>query len=198
VFERFLELFREPPSEPVGDTSAADDATAAELAALLKQWEVVVGVQKHFNELEWRIRSLALTALTAIVGFAVGTSVAEKFITLCSFKIGFSAFLGALGAAIWTAFFMSDYKWYHPMLGGAGLAANSLENAIATRLGTKPQDMLSHQIYHASKSSAWHKGKATHSHQKLQLFYLVGYLVLTALVVWNLLDLNPPPTPALS
>jgi len=193
VFERILELFRGPAPEPIEELTANDSQSSSELAGLAKQWEVVVGVQKHFNDLEWRIRSLALTALTAIVGFAVGTSVANKFIAVGTFKFGYSAFLGLLGAAIWTAFFMSDYKWYHPMLGGAGLAANALETKLGPRLGLDPGEMLSHQIYTASKKSAWRKDHETHSSQKLRVFYLVGYLILAALIVWNLLDLNLPP-----
>lgn len=193
MFERILELFRGPAPEPIEELTANDSQSSSELAGLAKQWEVVVGVQKHFNDLEWRIRSLALTALTAIVGFAVGTSVANKFIAVGTFKFGYSAFLGLLGAAIWTAFFMSDYKWYHPMLGGAGLAANALETKLGPRLGLDPGEMLSHQIYTASKKSAWRKDHETHSSQKVRVFYLVGYLILAALIVWNLLDLNLPP-----
>lgn len=193
MFERILELFRGPAPEPIEELTANDSQSSSELAGLAKQWEVVVGVQKHFNDLEWRIRSLALTALTAIVGFAVGTSVANKFIAVGTLKFGYSAFLGLLGAAIWTAFFMSDYKWYHPMLGGAGLAANALETKLGPRLGLDPGEMLSHQIYTASKKSAWRKDHETHSSQKLRVFYLVGYLILAALIVWNLLDLNLPP-----
>ena len=196
MFERILELFRGPAPEPMEELTANDSQSSSEFAGLAKQWEVVVGVQKHFNDLEWRIRSLALTALTAIVGFAVGTSVASKFIVFGTFKVGFSAFLGLLGAAIWTAFFMSDYKWYHPMLGGAGLAANVLEKELARRLGLDPEQMLSHQIFNASKNSAWRKNRETHSSQKLKVFYLVGYLILLALIVWNLLDLNLPTPPS--
>lgn len=195
MFERILEVFRGPISESIDEPPTTDAQQPADLAGLTKQWEVVVGVQKHFNDLEWRIRSLALTALTAIVGFAIGTSVATKFIAIGTFKVGFSAFLGVLGAAIWTAFFMSDYKWYHPMLGGAGLAANALEEELGSRLGIDPEQMLSHQIYTASKRSAWRKNREIHSGQKLKVFYSVGYLILLALIAWNLVDLNLPAPP---
>ncbi len=195
MFERIFEALRGQTSEPIDELPATDAQQPADVAGLTRQWEVVVGVQKHFNDLEWRIRSLALTALTAIVGFAIGTSVASKFITVGTFKVGFSAFLGLLGAAIWTAFFMSDYKWYHPMLGGAGLAANSLEEELGRRLGMDPDQMLSHQIYTASKRSAWRKNREVHSSQKLRVFYSVGYLILLALIAWNLWDLNMAPPP---
>lgn len=42
------------------------DSNQAELA--LRAWETTVGVQEHFNDLELRIRNLALTVLTAVLG----------------------------------------------------------------------------------------------------------------------------------
>lgn len=197
MFEMLMAVFRggqlEPPPAPEIDDKKAGD----ELAALTKQWDVIVGVQKHFNDLEWRIRSLALTALTAIVGFALSSGVASRYVmfTPMHIKFGYPVFLAFAGAAIWTAFFMSDYKWYHPMLGGAGIAANSIEERLAPLIGVAADDLLSHQIFTASKNSAWRKGKETHSTEKLRMFYYVGYGVLVALVVWSMLDFNLPVSP---
>ena len=199
MLDRLRDLIRGTSSIETIEPAVSDDAPSADdLASLTKQWEVVVAVQKHFNDLEWRIRSLALTALTAIVGFALSETVSSRVMVwrwLADFKVSYSAFLGLLGCLIWTAFFMSDYKWYHPMLGGAGLAANTLENEISARLGLKPDDMLSHRIYVESKNAAWRKGHETHSKDKLKTFYLVGYLVLFAQTTWSLVVPNLPATP---
>ncbi len=49
---------------------------------------------------------------------------------------------------------MSDYKWYHPMLGGAGLAANALEEELGRRISAAGVYQVVHDLFEQSRS-AW-------------------------------------------
>ncbi len=181
----------DPEAESSASKGKADGGDAVS-ELLLKQWEVVVGVQKHFNDLEWRIRGVALTALTAIIGFSLSSSVSGRSYHLGCLSIGLTAIVGALGALVWSAFHVTDAKWYHPMLGGAGLAANELENKLAEGLKMDPEKLLSHTIYNESKKSVILRKSEWHSRQKLNFFYGIGYVAIGILVIGSLVSWNAP------
>src|SRR3954454_5849013 len=86
-------------------------------------WKQTVEVQQHFNDLEWRIRGLALTAAT----FALGASaVAAKDGTKFH---GVSLGAGVLiaGLILWFGFYFVDRYWYHPLLIGSVKHGEELE-----------------------------------------------------------------------
>lgn len=71
-------------------------------------WKQTVTVQQHFNDIEWRIRGLALTAAT----FAVGAS---ALAVNNGQPLAGSVVLG-VGLLLWYAFYFVDRYWYHPLL----------------------------------------------------------------------------------
>jgi hypothetical protein len=71
---------------------------------LLEVWKTTIDVQKHFNELEMRIRSVAITVLAAFLA-AAGYSMKEK-LRLNIFGADMSLTVLILLAAVvcWTSF----------------------------------------------------------------------------------------------
>lgn len=151
----------------------------------IELWKQTVEVQQHFNDLEWRIRGLALTAAT----FALGASaVAAKDGTKFH---GVSLGAGVLiaGLILWFGFYFVDRYWYHPLLIGSVKHGEELEYELRTYL---PKAGLTKAISAAShikppKGLGWvakkNDDKTLHSEEKLRVFYWIGAvtLILTAL-----------------
>ena len=82
-------------------------------------WKKTVEVQQHFNEIEMKIRNLAMTFIVALVG-AVGFSIKEKLaIGAGDDSISLAVVLLFAGAVIWMFFWFMDRHWYqrlHPMM----------------------------------------------------------------------------------
>jgi hypothetical protein len=189
---------------PMPGSSASASSTAAQPAAgstnhdLLKLrvevWKQIVDVQKHFNELEMKIRNYALTLVLAVLG-AAAVAVQEG-VRLEVFGFGFSlaSALLAAGTLAWLAFYFMDRHWYHRLLHGAVAQGISLETALAPDI---PGIGLTTTIKAASPSSIGAvddpgatapgldaaKERGWHSDQKLDAFYflIAGILVLLAL-----------------
>lgn len=145
-------------------------------------WKQTVEVQKHFNDLEWRIRGLALTAAT----FALGASAiaARDGTTIGGISLGAVVLLA--GVLLWHAFYFADRYWYHPLLMASVRHGEQLESELRMVL---PQVGLTHDITAGSPSNPpllwrWRK-KQLHSSDKLLYFYVVGgaVLVLAALLL---------------
>jgi len=86
-------------------------------------WKKSVEVQTHFNDIEIRIRNLAITVVGAV--FSVGGLLLKDNRT--------SNLPGAvvlLGGFLCLAFFFMDGGWYHRLLHGAVEHGRSLENYI--------------------------------------------------------------------
>lgn len=93
-------------------------------------WKSIIDVQKHFNDIELRVRSLALTVLTATLGatgFALKDGVSVQIGRL---SIPLASVLLIAGAVVWAAFYMMDQVWYHRLLIGAVKQAEWIEEAL--------------------------------------------------------------------
>lgn len=94
---------------------------------ILKMWEKSIDVQMHFNEIELKIRQLALTIFTGIIS-ALGYLYKDKqhfpvdFLGLPGLSI-----ISLIGASIIYAFFFMDKYWYHRLLKGAVMFTSNLE-----------------------------------------------------------------------
>jgi len=176
-------------------------------------WKETIGVQKHFNDIEMKIRGLALTVLTFVLG---GASVAVRYgttVALNGFKLQLGALILVLGVLLWMTFYMVDQIWYHRLLMGAVIHGQELEKELRKIL---PAAGLTHQISKSSpylmkisvaKRVLWQR--ELHSKGKIFFFYwfIAGLLVLLALIVQ--LTVQPPsassatvksprPTPSIS
>lgn len=145
-------------------------------------WKTSVEVQQHFNDIEWRIRGLALTVATFALG-AAGVA-AKDGSALGPISLG-SAVL-VLGLILWYAFYFVDRVWYHPLLKAAVAEGTQFEQAIGRYLpGThmtagiterSPQAVGPLVAFLAGRTGTDRvDGLAVmHSDHKLRWFYRVG------------------------
>lgn len=168
-------------SQLIPSVSNADET----LGHYVAMWKTSVDVQQHFNDIEWRIRGLALTVATFALG-AAGVA-AKDGSTLGPISLG-SAVL-VLGLILWYAFYFVDYLWYHPLLKAAVAEGTQLENAISQLLPVA--HMTAGITERSPQPVGWFveclagpKGTTTaedgtvvmHSDHKLRWFYRVGAL----------------------
>jgi hypothetical protein len=163
--------------------------TEDERDCYLEMWKETIGVQKHFNDIEMRIRGLALTVLTFVLG---GAAVAVRYgttVKLYGFKLQLGALILALGVLLWMTFYMVDQVWYHRLLMGAVIHGQELEDELRKVL---PVAGLTHQISKSSpyllkisvaKRVLWQR--ELHSKGKIFFFYwfTAGLLVVFAIIV---------------
>ena len=130
---------------------------------LLEAWKETVNVQMHFNEMEMKIRTLAVTVISALSG-AIGYLLKEHitnsiFITLLIF-VGFAA---------WICFYFMDRYMYHKLLKGAVQAGIQIEEKLKD---LKIDVALGDCIKKASPVDIFcNKNLQMHSDQKLDFFY---------------------------
>jgi len=150
----------------VGDVSDPD-----KLNGYLEMWKQTVTVQQHFNEIEWKIRGLALTALTFTLGaasFTASTTDSPRAIDLLGGRASSSAVMILIGLLIWLAFFFVDAGWYHKLLKASVEHGELLEKEIQAYL---PGAGLTARISDRSPSRVWLTKWQLHSSGKLKMFY---------------------------
>lgn len=175
-----LDASNKPPvgSSPEGsaliDIDPRVELTLAEQVAFyVDMWKKAVEVQQHFNDIEWRIRGLALTVATFAIGAA---GVAAKDGTRVGwFSLG--ALVVVVGLILWYAFYFVDRVWYHPLLKAAVDQGTEIENEIRKYL---PKAALTHTITTKSGRnvgklvSLLSRKQVMRSEDKLVWFYTVG------------------------
>lgn len=142
----------------------------------IELWKQTVEVQQHFNDLEWRIRGLALTAATFALGAsAVAAKDGTKF-----FGISLASTVLVAGIILWFGFYFVDRYWYHPLLIGSVKHGEKLEKEIRAYL---PQAGLTECITVAShikppkglgRIAGKNPDKTLRSEEKLRIFYWTG------------------------
>lgn len=155
------------------------------LNSVIPIWEKVIDVQQHFNDLELRIRSFALTAFTFIIG-GIGYVEKEKLIIkFDDFSLPYSSILSALGFIIIWGFFYMDKFWYHRLLHGAVKQASMIENKWKKYL---PEIALSSRIGNTSPHNFLGIKKIkVHSNHKFRIFYGVLFsifIILCVFLIW--------------
>lgn len=187
--------------------------TEGERDCYIEMWKQTIDVQKHFNDVELRIRGLALTVLTFVLG---GASLAIRdgtTITLKGFNLQLGTLILVLGVLLWLTFYFVDQIWYHRLLMGAVIHGQKLEKELRKVL---PVAGLTHQISESSpyllkisvaKRTLWQH--ELHSKGKIFFFYwfTAGLLVLFAVIVQLTVQPSSPssstvksprPTPSIS
>lgn len=142
-------------------------------------WKTIIDVQKHFNELEMRIRSVAVTVLAAFLAAAGYTMKENLHVTVCGASVSLTALVLLGGTLCWLAFYGMDRFWYHRLLRGAVNQGIAIENSLAERF---PEIGLTKAIGEASPIKM---GRITiRSATKIDLFYLLiaGLLIAAAVV----------------
>lgn len=165
-----------------------------DVGPLIEAWKQTVAVQQHFNDISWRIRSLAMTALTFILSatYVVFTKLDKQ-----EFDVGKSASIVCfLGLVVWLGFWFMDAAWYHRLLRGSVAEGERLERRL-TGLGVDVE--LGRMITHASHDStptsalarrAWYRTLIPRrASGKLHLFYgLISLVLLLTGILLILID----------
>jgi FMN phosphatase YigB (HAD superfamily) len=143
---------------------------------VLSIWEKSVDVQQHFNDIELKIRNIALTVFTFII-VGVGYSIKEDlFIEFDGFILPFSSVFAIIGIFIMFAFFYMDREWYHKLLHGAVKHGSNLEKRWNKYF---PELRLTQEI--GNESPHRFLKRQIHSRDKYWFFY--GLLWLTLFIV---------------
>ena len=148
-----------------------------DLEHLIKLWDRTIDVQKHFNDIELKIRQLVITVSGLLLG---GIITFSKLSTSADSNLISIAFL--VTAVIWMIFYFVDKLWYHPLLKGAVYSGLELEKRISEKLNVKG---LTHHIGEKSPipnpfrcKSSIDEGKSIfskkqlHSDDKMNIFYV--------------------------
>lgn len=145
-------------------------------------WKTSIEVQQHFNDIEWRIRGLALTVATFALG-AAGVA-ARDGTTIGPISLGSTVLL--LGLLLWYAFYFVDRFWYHPLLKGAVEEGTKFEEAIRAHLPeahmtagitARSRQPISRGLSVLAGKKGWSMEdgqRVMHSDHKLRWFYRVG------------------------
>lgn len=162
-----------------------------DVQAHVRLWEKAVDVQQHFNDIGWRIRALALTALTFILG-ATGFA----YLNMAPIRqLGggtLAPLVPVLGILIWAGFWFMDSLWFHRLLKGAVEEGTRLEKLLTE---SNVRVDLGASISQASSQPLFFKGWRMHSTTKLNYFYGGTAIVLGVIAVVLMLVGPPHVTP---
>lgn len=151
-------------------------------------WKNIVNVQMHFNEIEMKIKQLALTLFTFIIG-GIGYSIKEPQMTVMvgSLVIPLGAIVGSLGTMVIYGLYLMDKHWYHRLLHGAIDPALLAEASLGPFY---PEIGLSTSIKKTSPSKLF--GKEFHSDGKLRIFYIVlcAPLLISSIILFLNIKIN--------
>lgn len=148
---------------------------------VLEVWKKTVDVQQHFNDIELRIRNMAITIYGGFLG-AIAFSIRFNHFTLIPW-------LCVASALVWGAFFLMDLFWYHRLLLGAVHYGTSLEStypeifptpSLANRIGKESPVTLKLLKKHGEP-----KVIEVHSQHKFYVFYGLGALPLVFVMAWS-------------
>lgn len=170
-----------------------------EVKLQLEAWKTTIAVQQHFNDIELKIRGLALTVLTAVLGAAALAVRDGTEVEVFDVDVKLGAAVLTAGLITWLAFYFVDQVWYHRLLLGAVRHGEALEDLLDPRI---PGVGLTHSI---SEASPYHVALGVkrakvrlilHSSHKLRLFYWVVAILLVVLIVGVQVGSPPPDEPS--
>jgi hypothetical protein len=173
----------------------ADELTKLQVEA----WKTTVQVQQHFNDIEMKIRSLAITVLTAVLAAAAVAIKEDTKLEVFGATVPLGSALLGVGAVTWFLFYFVDQIWYHRLLLGAVKHGKTLEDQL--RKHSKNAFDLTKTIGDESpyqfkfpglkfgnspyqiKIAGFNVGTPMHSSMKLTVFYVVVEAVLVLAAV---------------
>ncbi len=162
-------------------------------------WKTIVEVQKHFNDISMRIRSMFVTILLGIfaaIGFLLNKELNLEF---GSYDVQFATLVPLYGFFITYLFYFIDRYWYHRLLIGSVnhaieietkymevLPELSLSSAIGKESPYKPSCLVwcCAKLVFVRHEKFLSEGKL-HSVGKIEFFYksVMAVLLVTAVLV---------------
>ena len=168
------------------DATAPTDSSLTEnerVGHYIEMWKQATQVNQHFNDIEWRIRGLALTVATFSIGAAGIAAKAGEAIA----HVSVGAMLLVVGLVLWYAFYFVDLAWYHQLLRASVRQTEALEKEIGKSL---PLAGLAEAITTGSPYTPNRVVRflsrtpgAMHSTDKLRWFYRVGAAALITVAI---------------
>ena len=144
-------------------------------------WKEVVATQRHFNDIEMKIRGLFVSVTAALFGamfVAIQTGVPDVMFTspLTGSHASLSAVksIALVGISLTIMFRMMDMVWYHPLLKGAVTQGEIIEKGLEPQLG---EITLAHAITAAS-------GKPYHAVLPIPFHLLLSVPLAPLRVAW--------------
>jgi hypothetical protein len=113
---------KHPPINPI---PANLEIKPDDMQNRMKEWEIVIQTQMHFNDLILRFRTILLTVFATIAGALVTLS----RVAPTALKTGDYNALGYLLLAFWILAYFIDIFYYHRMLLGAVAQAAKFDDA---------------------------------------------------------------------
>jgi len=104
-------------------TPSIDEAEYKKLKLYLKEWQVIIGAQMHFNDLILKFRSIVLTAFIALISATLAVTTTAKL----EQKDVLLIFI--LISILWIAAFFIDFGYYNRMLLGSVSEAQKFDKA---------------------------------------------------------------------
>jgi sterol desaturase/sphingolipid hydroxylase (fatty acid hydroxylase superfamily) len=158
----------------------------------VEAWKTTIEVQQHFNDIEMRIRALAITVLTAVLGAAALAVRSGTTLHVGGVHIDLGGAIIVIGLLAWLLFYFVDNWWYHRLLLGAVEHGRALEEMLGK--GGVPGFGLTKAIGDASpftfklrlfKKVLWTKD--VHSSWKARIFYFViaAILIIAAIFLFS-------------
>lgn len=171
----------------------AIDLSPSETAGqIIEMWKKTVEVQQHFNDLELRIRSFAITLLVGVLTVTGLTLKEGVTITLWSVAVPVGTFILLGGLVAWFAFYAMDRLWYHRLLYGAVRHGQYIESRLTTAF---PEICLTEAIARESPLTFPRKFKI-HTRLKMDLFYCtIAAVILLVAVILGLSDVSTKSAP---
>lgn len=153
---------------------------------LVSIWENIISVQKHFNDIEIKIRNCAVTLYTFILA-GIGYAVKENVIVLIKEKsISLAAIIAIFGIVPMIAFYIMDRHWYHRLLNASVEQGMKIEKELEE---IYPNISLSTAIKEKSPTSFLFTKFKIHSGGKLDFFYFL--LTFSFLIIfWMIYKFN--------
>lgn len=151
----------------------------------VEAWKTTVDVQKHFNDIEMKIRALAITVLTAVVGAAAVATKDKTIVELGQLGISLAGIILMTGFFAWMLFYFVDQVWYHRLLLGAVKHGEDLETILGRTLdGFKLSQAIRTESPYQIKFFGKDVFDPIRSTTKLRVFYwCVGVLLLFGAVL---------------
>jgi hypothetical protein len=153
------------------------------IKSYVEMWKQTIAVQQHFNDICWRIRGLALTALTFSLGAAAVAARETLETRLFGFELRLATVLAIVGLVLWLVFYFVDQIWYHRLLVGAVKHGQTLEDVLRAEF---PKAGLTYEISNSSPYTVEVLGKKVavlHSRTKLKIFYFAVAVLLALFAV---------------
>ena len=170
--------------EPV----AFKDMSFARMAVAIDVWKETVDVQQHFNDLELRIRSYAVTVLAAMLGLAAYGFKENLQIAIAGHKTSIATAILMTAVLPWLGFYLMDRAWYHRLLYGAVSHGKKIEDRWKNIL---PEITLTDSI--GERSTIRIRNWELHSTGKMDIFYGAGVILLIVLSLISHFVVRPTP-----